>query len=43
MSLQSKKKNSVDLDQLASEKPADLDTHCFQKMIFPGFAWFVLR
>ena len=21
--------NSVDLDQLASEKPADLDLHCF--------------
>ena len=25
--------NSVDLDQLASEKPADLDLHCFQTRI----------
>ena len=23
--------NSVDPDQLASQKPADLDLHCFQK------------
>ena len=26
----SRVKNSVDPDQLASEKPADLDIHCFQ-------------
>ena len=26
-------RNSVDLDQLASEKPADLDMLCFQKKI----------
>ena len=25
----------MDLDQLASEKPADLDQHCFQNMIHP--------
>ena len=24
--------NNVDPDQLASEKPADLDLHCFQNM-----------
>ena len=29
-------KNSVDPDQLASEKPADLDAHCFQNLIYPG-------
>ena len=28
--------NSVDPDQLASEKPADLDLHCFQKKRYPG-------
>ena len=28
-----KMKNSVDLDQLASEKPADLELHCFQTSI----------
>ena len=27
----SRLENSVDLDQLASENPADLDLHCFQK------------
>ena len=26
--------NSVDPDQLASEKPADLDLHCFQNRIY---------
>ena len=31
--------NSVDSDQLASEKPADLDLHCFQNTIYPGLAW----
>ena len=25
-------KNSVDPDQLASKKPADLDLHCFQNI-----------
>ena len=28
--------NSVDPDQLASEKPADLDVPCFQTGIYPG-------
>ena len=31
-------KNSVAPDQLASEKPADLDLQCFQKRINPGSA-----
>ena len=26
----------MDPDQLASEKPADLDLHCFQTRIYPG-------
>ena len=26
----------VDPDQLASQKPADLDLHCFQNRIYPG-------
>ena len=29
---------TVDLDQLASEKPDDLDLHCFQSRIYPGSA-----
>ena len=29
---------SVDPDQLASEKPADLDLHCFQNRIYRGSA-----
>ena len=29
--------NSEDLDQLASEKPADLDLHCFQNRIQQSF------
>ena len=28
-----KSQNSVDPDQLASQKPADLDLHCFQNRI----------
>ena len=32
--------NSVDPDQLASEKPADLDLHCFQNRIYPGLTWY---
>ena len=28
--------NIVDPDQLASEKPADLDLHCFQNRIYPS-------
>ena len=32
-------KSRVDPDQLASEKPADLDLHCFQNRIQPGSAW----
>ena len=31
--------NSFDPDQLASEKPADLDLHCFQKRIHLCLAW----
>ena len=27
---------SVDPDQLASKKPADLDLHCFLIRIYPG-------
>ena len=30
--------NSADPDQLASEKPADLDLHCFQSRAYPGSA-----
>ena len=26
--------NSVDPNQLASKKPADLDLHCFQNMVY---------
>ena len=29
----------MDPDQLASEKPADLDLHCFQIRIFLGSVW----
>ena len=32
-------KNGVDPDQLASQKPADLDLHCFQNCIYPDFVW----
>ena len=35
--------NSVDHDQLASEKPADHDLHCFQNGIYPGLAWYGLN
>ena len=31
--------NTVDPDQLASEKPADLDSQCFQNGIYLGSAW----
>ena len=31
--------NSVDPDQLASHKPADLDLHCFQNRIYTILAW----
>ena len=34
----SRVEKSVDPDQLASEKPADLDLHCFQNRIYPGSA-----
>ena len=30
--------NIVDPDQLASEKPADQDLHCFQNRIYLGSA-----
>ena len=33
----------MDPDQLASQKPADLDTHCFQNRIHPGLVWKGLR
>ena len=29
----------VDPDQLASEKPADLDLHFFQNVMYLGSAW----
>ena len=32
-------KNSVDPDQLALQKPADLDLHCFQNRIYLGSVW----
>ena len=35
----SRVENSVDPDQLASEKPADLDLLCFQNSICAGLAW----
>ena len=31
--------NNEDPDQLASEKPADLDLHYFQNMKYSGVAW----
>ena len=31
--------NIVDPDQLASEKPADLDLQCFQNRIYMDLAW----
>ena len=37
--LTSRMKNSMDPDQLASEKPADLNPHCFQNRIYMGLAW----
>ena len=30
--------NSVDPDQLASEKPTDLDIHCLQRQGISGFS-----
>ena len=37
----SRRENSVDPDQLVSQKPADPDQelHCFQNMIHLGSAW----
>ena len=39
--IRSRIENSVDSDQLASEKPADLTLHCFQDRIsqYPRLAW----
>ena len=37
--LTSRVENSVDHDQLASQKPADLDLHCFQNGIYLGLTW----
>ena len=31
--------NSADPDQLASEKPTDLDLHCMQRQGIFGFGW----
>ena len=31
--------NSMDQDQLASEKPADLDLLCFKNCIYLDLAW----
>ena len=28
----------MDPDQLAFKKPADLDLHCFENMLYPGSA-----
>ena len=35
----SRGENSVDPDQLASEKPADRDLHCFQNGIISLYSW----
>ena len=35
----SRVENSVDHDQLASKKPADLDPLCLEIMIYLGLAW----
>ena len=35
----SRLEKSVDSDQLASEKPADLDLDCFQNRLYPHLAW----
>ena len=32
-------KISADLDQLASQKPADLDLHYFQNRMYQGLVW----
>ena len=37
--LTSKMENSVDPDQLAFQKPADLYLYCFQNKIYLGSAW----
>ena len=29
----------MDPDQLASQKPADFDLHCFQNTIYPSLHW----
>ena len=34
----SRVQNRVDPDQLASEKPADLDLHSFQNRVYPSIA-----
>ena len=36
----SRMENSVDFDQLASEKPADLDVQCFHSVVYQGLAWY---
>ena len=36
--LTSRVESSVDPDQLASQKPADLDLHCFQNRTYQGLA-----
>ena len=37
--LTSRVENNVDPNQLTSLKPADMDEHCFQNMIYCGEAW----
>ena len=40
MYLAGKVENSVDPDQLASKKPADMGLHCFQTGYnYPGLVW----
>ena len=39
MYLQAEGKNDVDIEQLASKKPAYLDLHCFQNRIYRSSAW----
>ena len=39
MYLQAEVKNTVDPDQLASQKPVDIDLRYFLSRIYPGAAW----
>ena len=37
--LASRVENSIDSDQFSSQRPDDLDQHCFQTRIYQGYAW----